>query len=152
MEIGENGLNLIKKYEGFSEKAYRDVCGVTKIGYGSIFYPDGTKVRKRDKPITEEYASEILKKNLWFFENYVRCSVRPDVNQNQFDALVSFTYDQGVGALNKSMLLRKVNSDPNNSKIREQFMKWVYPGGVMLPSYVKRRKDEADLYFSLISI
>lgn len=148
MEISEKGLSLIKKYEGFRSKVYRDVAGVLTIGYGTTFYPDGRRVKFGDPDITEEQATEILKQNLHFFERFVDSSTRDDITQGMFDALVSFTYNLGVGSLRKSLLLRKVNSDPKNSTIRKEFMKWSYAGGQQLPGLVKRRTDEADLYFS----
>lgn len=148
MEISEKGLNLIKKYEGFRSKVYRDVAGVLTIGYGTTFYPNGKRVKFGDPPLTEEEATKILKQNLDFFERFVDSSTRDDITQGMFDALVSFTYNLGVGALRKSTLLRKVNSNPHNSVIRKEFMKWVFAGGQQLPGLVKRRADEADLYFS----
>ena len=147
MEIGENGLNLIKKYEGFRSKAYKDICGVKTIGYGTTFYPDGTRVKFGDPELTEEQATEILKENLKFFSRFVDSSTRDDITQNMFDALVSFTYNLGVGALRKSTLLRKVNSNPHNSTIAKEFMRWTHAGGVELPGLVRRRREESELYF-----
>ena len=70
------------------------------------------------------------------------------INQHQFDALLSFTYNVGTGNLARSTLLRKVKANPQEPSIRTEFSRWVYGGGKRLPGLVRRRKMEADLYFS----
>jgi lysozyme len=83
------------------------------------------------------------------YEKSVDSFCRDDINQNQFDALVSFAYNLGVGNLKSSTLLKKVNANPSDPTIRDEFMKWVNGGGKKLPGLVKRRQAEADLYFGV---
>ena len=82
------------------------------------------------------------------YENQVALLVRKPITQNQFDALVSFTYNLGATNLSKSTLLKKVNKNPNDKSIASEFMKWNRAGGKVLNGLTKRRKDEAALYFS----
>lgn len=70
------------------------------------------------------------------------------IRQQQFDALVSFTYNVGVSAFSTSTLLRKVQAFPDDPTIRDEFMRWVYAGGQVVQGLVNRRKKEADYYFS----
>jgi lysozyme len=81
------------------------------------------------------------------FEQYVDSYCRDDINQNQFDALVSFAYNLGPGNLKSSTLLKKVNANPEDESIRLEFMKWVKAGGKTLKGLVRRREAEANLYF-----
>jgi lysozyme len=82
------------------------------------------------------------------FESQVYKSVKPMINSNQFSALVCFTYNVGIGNFLKSTLLKKVNLNPNDPTIRDEFMKWNKSGGVVLNGLTRRRKSESDLYFS----
>lgn len=148
MNIGKQGLELIKKYEGFYSKPYLDPIGIPTIGYGATYYPSKVKVTMKDKPLTEKEASELLVQMLKVYENQVALLVTKPINQNQFDALVSFTYNLGATNFGKSTLLKKINVNPNDSTIRQEFEKWNRAGGKILNGLIKRRKDEAALYFS----
>lgn len=144
MITSQKGIDLIKKFEGLRLKAYQDAVGVWTIGYGTIMYPDGTRVKKGDV-ITEDRAEALL------IMDVARRSAaigNIKVSQNQFDAIVSFCYNLGLGAWNKSTLRKKIIQDRNDPTIRDEFMKWVNAGGKRLPGLVRRRKQEADLYFS----
>lgn len=145
----EKGLELIKSFEGFRADAYWDSTGkVWTIGYGATFYMDGTKVSKGDR-ITKEEATRLLEKMVAErFEKYVDMYVTSSINPNQRDALTSFTYNCGPGNLKKSALLRKVNADPSDTSIRQEFAKWNKSGGQVLAGLTRRRKAEADLYFT----
>ena len=166
-KTGKRGLELIKSFEGLYLKPYLCPAGVPTIGYGSTFYENGTKVTLKDKPITEARAVELLQFELTMSEKYVDAYCQDSINQNQFDALVSFVYNAGPVALKSSNLLLKVNKNPNDPTIREEFMKWVKADGThngidddgdgqideagekqTLKGLVKRRATEADLYFS----
>jgi len=147
-KTGKKGIDLIKKFEGCSLIPYVCPAGVITIGYGNTFYPDGTRVTMADTPISEERAVELLQDILEDFEKYVDSFVVDSINQNQFDALVSFTYNLGPGNLKASTLLKKVNANPNDLSIQDEFMKWVKAGGRTLKGLVKRREAEASLYFS----
>lgn len=141
MKVSNVGLNLIKSFEGLRLEAYLCPAKVWTIGYGH------TKDVKQDQIITEEQADEFLRDDLAVFEQEVEIhNLR--VNQNQFDALVSFAYNVGGGNLRKSTLLKKVKLDPNDLVIRDEFMKWNKAKGKTLAGLTRRRKAEADLYFS----
>ena len=102
----------------------------------------------KDKPLTEKQASDLLVQMLKVYENQVALLVTKPINQNQFDALVSFTYNLGATNLGKSTLLKKVNINPKDKSIADEFVKWNRAGGKVLNGLTKRRKDEAALYFS----
>ena len=148
MNTSNKGLVLIKKYEGFYSKPYLDPIGIPTIGYGATYYPNKVKVTMKDKPLSEKEASDLLVQMLKVYENQVALLVRKPINQNQFDALVSFTYNLGATNLGKSTLLKKVNVNPNDPTIRQEFVKWNRAGGKVLRGLTNRRKDEAALYFS----
>jgi lysozyme len=147
-KTGTKGIELIKAFEGFRSKPYKCPAGIPTIGYGATFYPGGKKVTMADEPITEEQGTELLQSMLVNFEKYVDSYCRDDINQNQFDALVSFAYNLGPANLKSSTLLKKVNANPEDETIRAEFMKWVKAGGKTLQGLVKRRTAEADLYFT----
>jgi len=147
-KIGKKGLELIKSFEGLKLKPYLCDAGVPTIGFGNTFYENGKKVTLNDQVITEQRAVELLEYSLLKFEQYVDSYSRDDINQNQFDALVSFCYNLGPVNLKNSTLLKKVNKNPNDITIRNEFMKWNKAGGRALKGLTKRRTAEADLYFS----
>jgi lysozyme len=147
-KISNLGLELIKKYEGFKAKAYLCPANVITIGFGSTYYEDGTKVKLTDSPITQERATELLEALLVSYERSVDSYCVDTINQYQFDALCSFAYNCGVGNLKSSTLLKKVNKNPNDPTIKDEFLKWNKGGGKVLSGLTKRRIEEAQLYFS----
>lgn len=147
-KIGKEGLNLIKKFEGWSAKPYLCPAMVPTIGWGSTRYADGTKVTMKDLPITKEQGEELLLKTLHQYEQSVDAFCVDSLNQYQFDALVSFAYNLGVNALKTSTLLKKVNANPNDVVgIAQQFNKWVNANGKPLKGLILRRQAEAALFF-----
>lgn len=148
MKTSKKGIELIKKYEGFRSNPYLDAVGIPTIGYGATHYGNGIKVKMTDKPITEEEATILLSKMLVSYEDSVNRLVTRELNQNQFDALVSFTYNLGGANLKSSTLLKKVNANPCDRTIANEFNKWVNAGGKKLNGLVRRRKEESELYFS----
>jgi lysozyme len=102
-----------------------------------------------DKPITKERAFEMFKEIADRFAKAVSQSVTSDINQNQFNALVSFAYNVGVANFKKSTLLKLVNANPNDPNIKNEFMKWKKANGVVLNGLIKRRNDESNYYFSI---
>ena len=142
------GVELIKKYEGFRSKPYKCEAGVATIGYGATYYPNGVKVKLSDPAIDEKHASLLLEAMLVPYEKAVDSFCRDDINQNQFDALVSFAYNLGNSALKNSTLLKKVNANPNDKTIRNEFLKYVNAGKKRLQGLVNRRTEESQLYFS----
>jgi lysozyme len=137
--IGPKGLALIKRSEGLRLKAYRCPADVPTIGYGST----GPDV-KMGMTITEAEAEALLRKDLARFEKGVS-EMGGKMTPGQFSALVSFAFNLGLGALQKSTLLRKHLAGDYEGAAAE-FAKWNKAGGRVLPGLVTRRSDEAALY------
>lgn len=147
--INQAGINLIKKYEGFKSKPYLCPAGIPTIGYGATYYPDGRKVTMNDREITEPQALAMLIDHLADFVKHVnRYTSDINLNDNQFSALVSFAYNVGVGALQKSTLLKKVRISPSDKTIHNEFLRWTTANGKTLAGLVKRRTEESYLYHS----
>ena len=130
--------------------SYLCSASVPTIGYGATYYHDGSKV-KLGQTITKEQASQMLVDHLKEFEGSVTGLLNGTaVNQNHFDALVSFCYNLGAGNLAKSQLLRFVKLNPNDPRIAAEFAKWNRAGGNVVTGLVRRRKKEAQLYFAAV--
>lgn len=151
MKISKKGLDLIKKYEGFRNNVYLCPAGVPTIGYGSTFYEDGSSVTSKDESITKARGEQLLKNIVIAFEEEVAFSVRSELNQNQFDAVVSFVYNVGTGNFRISTLLKRINENPNDPDIKKQFARWnkarVNGKLEVLKGLTKRRNEESFLYF-----
>lgn len=145
--MNKAGVDLVKSFEGLRLTAYKCSAGKDTIGYGNTFYEDGSKVKPGDK-ITVDRAVKLLEFILDKFEDSVEKLVTPELNENQMAALVSFAYNCGVGNLKSSTLLKKVNADPNDPTIADEFKKWTKAGGKVLTGLVKRRNAESILYFT----
>ena len=146
MVTSERGMALIREHEGYRAAAYRCPAGEWTIGYG---HTSGVREGQR---CTREDAERWLKQDVASAEREV--SFRTEgvaLRQSQFDALVSFVYNIGAGNFLQSTLLKKVLADPSDQSIRDEFGRWIYGGGRVLPGLVARRKAEADLYFSEIN-
>lgn len=146
--VDQKGIDLITSFEGLSLVPYLCAANVPTTGYGTTRYYNGVKVSMSDLPITKEKAIEYLMHDLHTFELAVDAMAVDTVTQNQFNALVSFAYNLGSTALKGSTLLKKVNTNPNDPTIRDEFMKWVNAGGKKLKGLVRRREAEANLYFT----
>ena len=146
MIVSKNGLDLIKEFESFKSKPYLCPSQKATIGFGSTYYPDGKKVTLQDKEITEEKAFEILEyiANKDFGSN-INKVVKVPLNQNQFDALVSFAYNIGNGNFNSSTLLRWLNQG-NYKEASMQLLRWDKSKGIVLNGLTKRRKAEKALF------
>lgn len=140
-KTSESGINLIKKHEGLRLLAYLCPANVWTIGYG---HTGGVKKGER---ITEEQAEQYLRADLAKAEMIVNTEA-PWINQNQFDALVSFVFNVGGGNFRKSTLLRLLKDKQPKEVVGNQFHRWVYGGGRVLPGLVRRRQDEYLLYVS----
>jgi lysozyme len=139
-------IDIIKKHEGLRLQAYLCPAGVPTIGFGNTFYEDGTRVKMGDR-ITRDRAEKLLLHVVEAFAVQVDRLITSRINANQRAALVSFAYNVGIGNLQRSTLLRKVNANPNDTSIRIEFMKWTKARGQVLRGLVVRRQDEANLYF-----
>ena len=144
MKTSSNGTALIKEFEGFMASAYLCPAVVWTIGIGTTVYPNGTKVKKGDK-CTQEQALEYLQHDLKSFEKTVNDSVKVPLSQNQFDALVSLSYNIGSGAFKNSTLLKKLNAK-DYAGASDQFLVWNKGGGKVLKGLVKRRASERALF------
>lgn len=147
-KIDSSGLTLITASEGFKPAPYLCPANVPTIGYGTTRYPNGKKVSLKDAAISQLQGLEFLKHDVAVFELAVDAMATDALTQNQFNALVSFAYNLGSTALKSSTLLKKVNTNPNDSGITAEFLRWVYANGKKMPGLVTRRTKEAQLYFS----
>ena len=148
MKLDSKGYDLIKEFEGFNNRPYKCSANIPTIGYGNIFYPDGKRVSMLDKEITKEYADEIFKNVADNFAFKVSKLIKSKVTQNQFNALVSFAYNVGIGNLEKSTLLKLVNINPNDAMIAKQFLRWNKAKGKELKGLTNRRIKESALYYT----
>lgn len=141
MRTSQRGINLIKSFESLRLEAYRCPAGIYTIGYGH------TAGVRRGDVIDERRAEQLLADDLKKFEAVVNREC-PGINQNQFDALVSFTFNLGETNLRKSTLLKCVKANSDGQNIYTEFLRWNKSKGEVLPGLIRRRKAEADLYFS----
>lgn len=141
MKASDKAYALIRRFEGKSNKAYQDSAGVWTIGYGHT----GGVVK--GQTISDDEVERLLAEDVAVAENAVNAQ-NLNLTQDQFDALVDFVFNIGAGNFQKSTLLKKLKADPNDPTIYDEFLRWVYAGGVKLLGLVRRRTDEADLYFT----
>lgn len=143
--VTEAGLDLIKRFEGFSPKIYICPAGYPTIGYGHVVL-----AHEQDQfatSITQAEATELLRKDVRIAERAVLRLISVPLTDGQFDALVSFTFNLGAGALQRSTLRRKVIRGEHES-VPAELMKWVWAAGKRLPGLVRRRQAEGDAYVS----
>ena len=142
MRISEEGKDLIKSFEGCRLNAYKCSAGVPTIGYGNTYYPNGDKVQMNDV-ITLEQAKELFDDLIVRYERIVNSKLKVEVKQNEFDALVSHTYNTG----GSTTLFRLVNAKADKDKIKNWFTtKYITANGKRLKGLVIRRQKEWLLY------
>lgn len=140
MKTSVIGRNLIQRFEGFRSEAYLCPAGVWTIGYGH------TAGVKPGDTCTPDEADEFLKQDLRTAENTVNAQ-NLDLNQGQFDALVSFVYNVGSGNFTSSTLLKKLKKDTSATRdLEAEWKKWKYANKVELKGLVRRRAAEWSLY------
>ena len=139
MKISQTGIELIKKFEGCVLYAYKDPVGVWTIGYGH------TVGVKSGQKVTQKQAETLLKEDLKIYENHVTKS-GVKVNQNQFDALVSFTYNCGAGSLKTLLSGRSLN------EVSKALLLYNKAGGRVLQGLVNRRKAEKELFDKVLRL
>lgn len=145
MKTSQKGINLILQFEGFSSKPYLDSAGIPTIGYGNTYYPGGKKVTMKDPAITKEKGAELFAAVLPAYEKIVNAKIKAPITQNQFDALVSHTYNTG----GSDTLFSLVNKKAPAADIRNWFTtRYITAGGKLLNGLIRRRKAEADLFFA----
>lgn len=141
MQTSNNGINLIKRFEGLRLEAYRDSVGIPTIGYG---HTHGVKM---GDVITGAQADAFLRDDLQVAELTINTNVKVKLTQGQFDALASFVFNLGSGNFVKSTLLKKLNTG-DYAGAADEFGKWVNAGGKKLPGLVKRRAAEREVFLT----
>ena len=139
------GIELIKSFEGFKAEPYVCSGGYLTIGYGHRLLPSDSY-----KIISKEKALQILENDLLKTERSVLIYIDVEINDDQFAALVSFTFNVGAAALQRSILRQKINYGHYDDGAKE-FLKWVYAGGRKITGLVRRRKLESDLFQGIIN-
>ena len=145
MRISDKGVAIIKQFEGCRLEPYLDTGGVPTIGYGCTRYENGAVVQLSDLPINQLRANELLAHRLVEFESGVSGSLKVSVSQNQFDALVSFAFNVGVGNLKSSTLLQKLNACDDVGAAAE-FSRWYFDNKKPLKGLLRRRVAEMQLF------
>ena len=139
----ERCIELIKRFEGCRLQAYKCPAGVLTIGYGH------TGNVKQGQRITQADADRLLQEDAAKIESGVRAALGSvQLADCKIDALVSFAFNVGVGAFRTSTLARKVKANPDDASIRSEFLRWVFAGGNRLQGLVRRREEEAKMYFA----
>ena len=141
MKISQEGLSLIKKFEGCRLEAYYCSGGVLTIGYGH------TGGVKESDTITQEEAEKLLRADVFKFEEYVEDNVMVELDQGQFDALVAWTFNLGPGNLRESTMLKKLNNQEYES-VPFEMRRWNKAGGKTLDGLIRRREAESLLFES----
>ena len=139
MKISDNGLSLIKKFEGLELKAYKCPADVWTIGYGH------TKGVQEGDEWSESHANHMLEVELEEYSEYVNKYVEVELNENQFDALVSWVYNLGPANLKASTMLKVLNAGEYEN-VPAQIKRWNKAGGKVLEGLVRRREAEALLF------
>lgn len=139
MTLSRRGLNLIKEFEGLRLEAYQCSAGKWTLGYGT------TLGIVEGMTCTKEAAEAMLRRDVERFAAKVATAVHVPITQNQFDALVSFAYNVGVGAFENSTLLKKLNAG-DDAGASGEFLKWIKANGEILGGLKRRRKAEQSLF------
>lgn len=145
--LDQRGRDFLAKEEGIVLKPYLDSVGIPTIGIGCTFYQGGRRVTMKDKPLKNVQAAwdlfDAVNSNFLYT---VYSTTRDDINQNQFNALLSLCYNIGPAGFKGSTVLKLVNKNPNDPKIGDAFRLWKNAGGK--PILLGRRNREAKMYFS----
>tara|TARA_R100000781_G_scaffold57260_3_gene37018 strand:+ start:2646 stop:3122 length:477 start_codon:yes stop_codon:yes gene_type:complete len=150
MKISQEGLALIKKFEGCptdndgNAVSYRCAANKKTIGYGSLKMIDGSPVQD-DMKITMQEAEDLLEHEMNEYEGYINDMVKVDLKQNEFDALVAWVFNLGPSNFNSSTLLQKLNNKDWDD-IPNQIKRWNKAGGQVLQGLIRRREAEALLF------
>lgn len=153
MKLSNKGIALIKNFEGLRLKAYKDPAGVWTIGYGSTKYHDDKPVHQGDILTSEIQATSLFCNTLMQYENAVNNNAKVILTQNQFDALVSITYNVGIGIMQMSTLIKKINIQ-DYAGAADQFLMWnkiTDPNinkKVVNETLTERRKKEREYFLS----
>lgn len=141
--ITNYGLELIKKFESFKAQLYYCPANVLTIGYGHVVIDKKPFL----KGITKQEADKILLSDIYRAQKSILNQIKVKLNNNQYDALVSFTFNVGGAALQRSTLRQQVNSNDHHL-VSNELKKWIWAGGRKLTGLIIRRQQEAILYES----
>ena len=147
MKLNQKGIDLMHQFEGCKLEAYLCPAKVWTIGWGNTYYESGRKVKQGDK-VSQERADRLFEYIVDSFAIQVRSTLKVNLNENQFSALVSFAYNVGIANLKSSTLLKKVNINQQEPTIFDEFLRWNKAGGKVLAGLTRRRQAEANLYFT----
>lgn len=145
-KLDKKGVDFLVGEEGCVLHPYLDSVGICTISCGCTYWESGKRICMEDKPITMARAVLLFKHLLKHYETAVWSLTRDDITQNNFNALVSFSYNVGVNALKTSTLLKRVNKNPHDLGITSSFYSWRFAGGK--PILGPRRIRECNLYFT----
>lgn len=143
--VTQAGLDLIKRFEGFSPTIYICPGGYETIGYGHLVRDWERDEWQAAEPIIEQLGEELLSVDVMDAERAVLRLIRVPLTDGQFDALVSFTFNLGAGVLQRSTLRRKVNR-AEHAAVPAEFRRWVWAGGRKLKGLMRRREAEVAMY------
>ena len=143
--INERGIEIVKSFEGISLEPYLCPANVWTVGYGATVGSDGGPIDPDMEPISEDEAEALLLRDLESSEGWVSRLIKTALTENQFSALVSFTFNLGAGSLQRSTLRMKLNRSEYQSAA-DEFPKWRMAGGRVLAGLVRRRASERKLF------
>jgi lysozyme len=146
VNISQEGIELIKRFEGFSARIYKDVAGYPTIGYGHLVATD-----ENFNDITPEQAETLLREDIKEAETAIITQVTVELAQCQFDALVSFIYNVGTQAFEKSYLLRLLNRG-DCAGAADQFTRWIFAGGKPVAGLIARRRAEKAMFLNMTTL
>lgn len=150
MKASNNAIELIKRFEGFSATPYLCPAGVPTIGYGSTMQPNDKPVTMKHPPIDAEEAAEWLEQDVGIIAAGLHMRTKSlNLNQNQFDALVSWVYNLGLGNFDKSTLYKMLRGK-NYDAAAKELLRWNKAGGKVLDGLTRRRKAEYDLFVKAV--
>jgi lysozyme len=154
MQMSENGLELLKQWEGFKSKLYKDSAGLPTIGVGHLLTKSELTSGKITinnvavdyaNGLTDQQILDLLSQDVDPAAAAVTARVKVTLSQNQFDALVSFTFNVGIGAFSGSTLLKVLNQSQYN-QVPDQLLRWNKAGGKVVPGLTNRRQNEIKLW------
>lgn len=142
--VSEGGLDFITHFEGYSPFVYKDAAGYDTIGIGHLIKPG----EKFTEPLLPEDAKKLLELDTRFASNAVNKYVKVRIKQNQADAVISWTFNLGAGALQKSTMLKRINAG-RHADAANEMERWIRAGGRILRGLIIRREAEAKLYLAV---
>jgi len=147
--LSKQGTELIAKFEGLRLKPYKCSAGVPTIGIGSTFYENKDRVKMTDPAITKDRAIQLFQHTVKQYESAVRAFIKVELNQYQFDALVSLCYNIGPGNFSGSSLVKAINKNADKTEIEYRWKLWNKAKGKVIKGLQTRRVEEIKYYFQL---